>query len=145
MMIPISKNAIQPKIKSNIRYVDSIAEFEKIELDYNEVCLAFDNFKQCFYTKSRDNNGDYSATKILFYETFIEKTQNFEKREFVKKCKAIELDDLKTEVACKFFLDKWKPYDVWIWVTSEKGKDWSWDYVTYLKCSLKKKLFNEIT
>jgi hypothetical protein len=81
---------------------------------------------------------------IFFYENFAQKILNLEREEFIKKCKDAGLDDLKTECACKFFLDKMKPYDVWIWVTSEKGKDWSWDYVVSLKCKLKKKLFPKV-
>jgi hypothetical protein len=81
---------------------------------------------------------------IFFYENFAQKILNLEREEFISKCKSAGLDDLKTEVACKFFLDKMKPYDVWIWVTSEKGKNWSWDYVIGLKCTLKKKLFPKI-
>ena len=144
MIIPISKDVIEPIITSNIQYVNSLEEFEKIELQINETRLAFDNNQQCFYVRERDKFGEYSPVKIFFYENFAQKIQNFEKEEFIKKCKEAGLDDLKTECACKFFLDKWKPYDVWIWVTSEKGKGWEWDYVRNLKCKLKKKLFQKI-
>ena len=82
---------------------------------------------------------------FIFVNTFCEKNVDFNKREeFIKKCKDAGIDDLKTECACRFFIDKQKPYDVWIWVTGEKGKDWSWDYVTSLKCKLKKKLFPKV-
>ena len=144
MIIPISKNVIEPIIKTNIEYVDSIEEFEEIELQPNQTKLAFDNFKQCFYIRSRDKFGEYSPVMIFFYENFAQKIQNLEREEFIKKCKDAGLDDLKVECACKFFLSKMKPYDVWIWVTSEKKKDWSWDYVTSLKCKLKKKLFPKV-
>ena len=132
---------------TNILFVDSLEEFEQIELQPNETKLAFDRHKerQTFYARERDRYGEYSPTMIFFYENFAQKIKNIERDEFIKKCKDAGLNDLKTEIACKFFLDKWKPYDVWIWVTSEKGKDWSWDYVTNLKCSLKKKLAIEIT
>ena len=145
MAIPVSKDILEPIITTNIQYVNGLEEFEKIELKPNQTELRFDNFKQCFYIKSRDKFGEYSPVLIFFYENFAQKIQNFEREEFIKKCKDVGLNDLKTEIACKFFLDKWKPYDVWIWVTGEKGKDWSWDYVINLKCSLKKKLAIEIT
>jgi hypothetical protein len=144
MIIPISKDIIEPIIKTNIKYVNSIDEFEKIELQPNETILCFDNNQPCFYVRERDKFGEYSLVKVYFYENFAQKIQSLEKEEFIKKCKEAGLDELKTECACKFFLDKCKPYDVWIWVTSVKGKSWSWDYVIGLKCSLKKKLFPKI-
>ena len=143
-MIPISKNLIEPKITSNIEFVENLEKFEKIELQPNQTKLAFDNNQQCFYIRSRDKFGEYSQTKIYFYEDFTQKVQNLEKEEFIKKCKDAGLDELKIECACKFFLEKMKPYDVWIWVTSEKGKDWSWDYVRNLKYKLKIKLFENV-
>jgi hypothetical protein len=144
MIIPISKDIIEPIIKTNIKYVNSIDEFEKIELQPNETILCFDNNQPCFYVRERDKFGEYSLVKVYFYENFAQKIQSLEKEEFIKKCKEAGLDELKTECACKFFLDKCKPYDVWIWVTSVKGKSWSWDYVIGLKCALKKKLFPKI-
>jgi hypothetical protein len=144
MAIPVSKDILEPIITTNIQYVDSLEEFEKIELKPNQTELRFDNFKQSFYIKSRDKFGEYSPVLIFFYENFAQKIQNLEREEFIKKCKDVGLDELKTECACKFFLDKMKPYDVWIWVTSGKGKDWTWDYVISLKCKLKKKLFPKV-
>ena len=144
MIIPISKNIIEPVKNSNIFYVNSLEEFEKTTLELNETKLAFDNNQQCFYVRERDKYGEYSPVMIFFYENFAQKISNLEREEFVKKCKDAGLDELKTECAIRFFLLKHKPYDVWIWVTSEKGKDWSWDYVTSLKCKLKKKLFPEV-
>lgn len=144
MIIPISKSIIEPIKVSNIFFVNSLEEFESIELQINETRVAFDNNRQCFYLKERDKYGEYSPVMIFFYENFAQKIQNLEREEFIKKCKDAGLDDLKVECACKFFLSKMKPYDVWIWVTSEKKKDWSWDYVTSLKCKLKKKLFPKV-
>lgn len=144
MNIPISKEMIEPVLKSNISYVNNIEEFEKIEIQSNTTFLAFDNTQPCFYLRERDRDGNYAPIKIFFYENFAQKIKNIEREEFEKKCREAGLDDLKTECACKFFLNHCKPYDVWIWVTSEKGKNWSWDYVISLKCSLKKKLFPKI-
>ena len=88
MIVPISKNIIEPVITTNIQYVNNgIEEFEKIELEPNETRLAFDNFKQCFYVRERDKFGEYSPVKIFFYENFAQKIQNLEKEEFIKKCK----------------------------------------------------------
>jgi hypothetical protein len=144
MSIPISKEMIEPVLKSNISYVNNIEEFEKVELKPNTTFLAFDNTQPCFYMRECDRDGNCSIVKIFFYENFAQKIKNIEREEFEKKCREAGLDDLKTECACKFFLNNCKPYDVWIWVTSEKKKNWSWDYVISLKCALKKKLFPKI-
>lgn len=143
-IIPISQNIIEPIIKTNIEYVDSIEDFEKIPLQPNETVLRFDNNQSCFYVRERDKFGEYANTKIYFYENFAQKIQNIEKDEFVKKCREVGLDDLKTEIACMFFLQNKKPQEVWIWVLENKKKDWSWDYVKALKCNLKKKLFKKV-
>jgi hypothetical protein len=143
-MIPISKDIIEPIIKTNILFVNNLEEFEKIELEPNENKGAFDNFKQCFYFRERDRYGEYSAVKIFFYEDFSQKVQNIEREEFIKKCKEAGLDEIKTEVAIKFFLENKKPQEVWLWVVENNIKDWSWDYVRTLKYRLKLKLYKNI-
>lgn len=144
MIVPISKSVLEPIIKTNIDYVNSIEEFEKMQLKPNETRLCFDNNQSCFYIKSCNATGECSPVKIYFYEDFAQKVKTIEREEFEKKCREVGLDTLKTEMACRFFLDKQKPYDVWVWVTSEKHKDYSWDYVISLKCAFKKKLFKHI-
>lgn len=143
-MIPISKEIIEPIIKTNISYVNNLEEFEKIELQPNETFLAFDNNQQCFYVRERDKFGEYSVVKIFFYENFAQKIQNLEREEFVRKCKDIGLDDLKTQLACMFFLENKKPLEVWEWTLKNTKKDYEWEYIRSLKCKLKKKLFKEI-
>ena len=86
MIIPISKDIVEPIITTNIEYVDSLEEFEKIELGLNQKVLRFDNYRNCFYIKGRDARGEYSRTTIYFYETFVEKVRNIEREEFIKKC-----------------------------------------------------------
>ena len=144
-MIPISNNIIQPVIRSNIQYVNSIEEFEQIELECNQAILCFDNTKECFYFRERDRFGEYSAPKIYFYETFVQKVQTLERTEFINKCKDAGLDELKTQLACMFFLENKKPLEVWEWVLKNTKKEWEWDYVRNLKCKLKKKLFQKVT
>ena len=143
-MIPISKSIIQPIIKSNILYVDSLEEFENIALEVNETKLAFDNNQQCFYIRSRDKFGEYSQTKIYFYEDFAQKVQNIEKERFINKCKKAGLDELKTEIACMFFLENKTPQEVWLWLIDVKKINLEWDSVKTLKYRLKKKLFPEL-
>jgi hypothetical protein len=144
MIIPVSKNIIEPIIKSNIDYVNGIEEFEKIELQPNETILRFDNNEPCFYLRERDKFGEYSSTKIFFYEDFAQKVQNIERWEFVKKCKEAGLDELKTQIACMFFLENKKPFDVWEWSLKNTDKNWEWDYVRSLRYKLKLKLFKKV-
>ena len=144
MMIPISKNLIEPIIKSNIEFVENFEKFEKIELQPNQTKLAFDNNQQCFYIRSRDKFGEYSQTKIYFYEDFAQKVQNVEKEMFINKCKKAGLDELKTEIACMFFLENKTPQEVWLWLLEKKKKDLSCDYVRNLKYKLKIKLFENV-
>lgn len=137
-MIPISNDIIQPVMRSNIQYVNSIDEFEAITLDCNQTILCFDNYKQCFYTRSRDQFGEYSTTKIYFYEDFAAKMQHDDNKAFYDKCKALKLDSLKTEVAYKFFMENEKPMKVWIWLLETKKSNCEYDTVKYWRCKLKK-------
>ena len=144
MIIPISKNIIEPTIKTNIKYVNSIEEFEKIEMEPNETILRFDNNEPCFYLKERDKFGEYSSIKIFFYENFAERVQRLEKDEFVRKCEKAGLDELKTEIAIKFFIENRKPQEVWLWLLSNDKKDCEWDTIKKMKYRLKTKLFPEL-
>lgn len=138
-MIPISENVIQPKIKSNIKYVNSLEEFEKIELKPNETMLAFDNNQPFFYVRNYNNQ-----TVIFCYEKFQDRVDNLKKTEFVEKCRKAGLDEFKSECAIKFFIEGWKPQQVWLWALSEKKKDIEWDTITQLKYRLKCILFPEL-
>lgn len=142
MDIPISSSILQPIIKSNILYVNSIDEFEKIQLEYNETVLGFDNFYQRFYIKGRNNFGEYSPVKIYFYEDFATKMQNETNQEFYEKCKALKLDTLKSELAYKFFIENEKLMSVWLWLLETKKSDMEYDSLKRLKCELKKKFLS---
>ena len=136
--VPISRNIVEPIIKSNIQYVDSIEEFERIELEPNQTLLCFDNHKHCFYIRERDKYGEYSSVKIYFYDDFATKMQNEEEVLFYEKCKALKLDPLKTEIAYKFFIKNEKPMSVWLWLLENKKADWEYDTVKHLRYKLKK-------
>ena len=140
MIIPISKNIIQPIIKSNLQFVDSLEEFEKIELDINEIRGCFDNYRFCLYVRERNKYGEYSAVKIYFYEDFATHMQNDKDKEFFDKCKELKLDTLKTEIAYKFFIENEKPQKVWLWLLETKKADWEYDTVKQLRYKLKKAL-----
>lgn len=145
-MIPISKDILQPIIKSNISYVNSIEEVEKIELDYNEIRVWFDNFNMCFYIRERDKFGVYSNVKVYFYQDFASKMQSADEMDFSNKCKRLKLDPLKTEIAHKFFMENEKTQKVWLWLLETKKADLEYDTVKHLRYKLKKeflKLNNE--
>ena len=137
-MTPISQQNLQPIITSNIRYVNGIEEFEKIELGYNATLLCFDNFKNCFYVRERDKFGEYLPVKIYFYEDFATRMQSEDEKSFYEKCKALKLDGLKTEIAHKFFYKNEKTQTVWLWLLETKKADWSYDTVKHVKGKLKK-------
>ena len=141
-VIQISKNIVQPTIKSNIQYVDSIEEFEKIELDYNQTLLCFDNNKACFYLRERNRYGEYSNAKIYFYEDFASKMRSVDNKEFYAKCSALKLDPLKTELAYKFFIERARTQAVWLWLLETKRADWSYDTVKHVRYKLKKAFLN---
>jgi hypothetical protein len=144
MIIPISKDIIEPILISNIFYVNSVEEFEKIELKLNETRLAFDNFNQCFYIKSRDKFGEYSPVMIFFYDNFAQKIQDFKKEEFFKKCKSVGLSDIDTKIAEKIFIENMDNEHLWDWLLRNDIKNVELDTIRTIKWRIKKKLFPEL-
>ena len=142
---PISEQELQPKIISNIQYVNGIEEMEKIELKLNEIALRFDNNVYCFYTRSRDKHGEYSPVNIYFYDDFVTKMQNIENWEFTEKCKALKFDALKTELAVKFFINNEKLQDVLTWIIEEKKHYIEYDSLKSLKYKIKIALYGKVT
>jgi hypothetical protein len=144
MSIPISKAIIEPIVTSNIQYVNGIEEFEKIHLEPNQTILCFDNNSSCFYVRECDKHGEYGAVKVYFYEDFASRMQSNDK-DFYAKCKAIKLDSLKVEIAYKFFIEREKTMNVWLWLLDTKKADWEYDTVKHLKWKLKKALLIQET
>lgn len=70
----------------------------------------------------------------------IKRRYNF-KDELIDKCKALKYNELKTQIAIKFFVDKEKPKDVWLWLCETQDTPYEWDYVKNLKYRMKKDLF----
>jgi hypothetical protein len=142
---PISEQELQPKIISNIQYVDGIEEMEKIELKPNEIALRFDNNVSSFYIRSRDKHGEYSPIKIYFYEDFATKIQNIGNWALEEKCRELKYDALKTELAVKFFIENMKPMNVWLWLLETDKANWGYDYVRNLKSKMKKAIYGKVT
>lgn len=63
------------------------------------------------------------------------------KDNLVARCKALGYNDLKTEIAIKFFIDNQKPKDVWLWLCETQEHPMEWDSVKNLKHKMKKDLF----
>lgn len=63
------------------------------------------------------------------------------KDNLIAKCKALNYDKLKTQIAVKFFVDKEKPKQVWMWLCETQNYPMEWDSVKTLKYRMKKDLF----
>lgn len=64
-----------------------------------------------------------------------------EKDNLIARCKEHNYDDLKTQIAVKFFIDKEKPKQVWLWLCETQKYPMEWDSVKTLKYRMKKDLF----
>lgn len=81
---------------------------------------------------------------LFFLQYFLDlksSTRVTDKELFIAKCKSCGYNELKTEIAVKFFMDNEKPKDVWLWLLETKKSDMEWDSVRRLKCIMKKELF----
>jgi hypothetical protein len=63
------------------------------------------------------------------------------KDELIAKCKAKGYNEIKTQMAIKFFVEKEKPKAVWEWLCQVCPMAMSWDSVKNLKSKMKKDLF----
>jgi hypothetical protein len=70
-------------------------------------------------------------------------TQVKDKDAFIEKCKKLGYNELKTQMAIKFFVDKEKPREVWLWLMETKQSDIEWDSVKKIKYRMKKELFKD--
>ena len=69
------------------------------------------------------------------------KMQLTEETRLVAKCKELGYNELKTEMAVRFFIKKEKPKDVWLWLCETQECPMEWDSVKNLKYKMKKDLF----
>lgn len=79
---------------------------------------------------------------IMYIESLLFEPQT-EKDKLIVLCKKHNYNELKTQMAIKFFIDKEKPKDVWLWLCETQENPISWDYVKNLKSIMKKQLFSE--
>ena len=79
---------------------------------------------------------------IMYIESLLFEPQT-EKDKLIALCKKHNYNELKTQMAIKFFVDKEKPKDVWLWLCEVQDDPLSWDYVKNLKSLMKKQLFTD--
>ena len=79
---------------------------------------------------------------IMYIESLLFEPQT-EKDKLIELCKKHNYNELKTQLAIKFFVDKEKPKDVWVWLCDEQKYDIEWDSVKTMKYRMKKQLFGE--
>lgn len=79
---------------------------------------------------------------IMYIESLLFEPQT-EKDKLIELCKKYDYNELKTQIAIKFFVDKEKPKDVWVWLCDEQNYDIEWDSVKTMKYRMKKQLFGE--
>ena len=63
------------------------------------------------------------------------------KDNLIARCKEHNYDEMKTQIAVKFFIDKEKPKQVWLWLCETQKYPMEWDSVKTLKYRMKKDLF----
>ncbi len=82
---------------------------------------------------------------VLYYiQYFIELKKKpilSEREVIIAKCRALKYNQLKTELAIKFFVENEKPKEVWEWLCNDKHEYIEWDSVKQLKWRMKKELF----
>jgi hypothetical protein len=80
---------------------------------------------------------------IVLYAVSLLFQPQTEKDKLIALCKKHNYNELKTQMAIKFFVDKEKPKDVWVWLCDEQNYDIEWDSVKTMKYQMKKQLFGE--
>lgn len=83
----------------------------------------------------------FSIFTWLIQDVINIKNSYGEKDKLIARCKALNYNELKTQIAVKFFIDKEKPKDVWLWLCETQDFPMEWDSVKNLKYKMKKDLF----
>lgn len=79
---------------------------------------------------------------IMYIESLLFEPKT-DKDKLIELCKKYNYNELKTQIAIKFFIDKEKPKDVWLWLCDTQENPMEWDSVKHLKWKMKKQLFGE--
>lgn len=78
---------------------------------------------------------------VAYNKKLKEQTTQTEMDKFIAKCKALNYNQLKTQIAIKFFIEKQTPKDVWYWLQETQENPVEWDSVRKMKYRMKKDLF----
>lgn len=78
---------------------------------------------------------------IMYIESLLFDPVVSDKDKLIAICKVHNYNELKTEMAIKFFVEKQKPKDVWLWLCETKKNPVEWDSVKKIKYRMKKDLF----
>lgn len=78
---------------------------------------------------------------IMYAERLLFDVKLSEKDKLIELCKSHDYNQLKTNIAIKFFYEHEKPKAVWLWLLETKQSDIEWDSVKHLKWVMKKELF----
>lgn len=78
---------------------------------------------------------------VMYAESLLFDPQISDKDRLIELCKKFNYNDLKTQIAIKFFYDKEKPKDVWLWLCETQEEPVEWDTVRHMKYMMKRQLF----
>ncbi|MBQ0099173.1 MAG: accessory gene regulator B family protein [Firmicutes bacterium] len=79
---------------------------------------------------------------IMYIESLIFDKVKTKEDEVKDLCMLHKYNEIKTEMAIKFFVKNEKPRDVWLWLCEKQGMNaMEWDSVKHLKWKMKKELF----
>ena len=80
---------------------------------------------------------------IMYAESLLFDVKLTDKEQLIKLCKEHNYNELKTEIAVKFFIDKEKPREVWLWLCETQENPMGWDSIRTLKWKMKRELFKD--
>lgn len=79
---------------------------------------------------------------IMYAESLLFDVKITDKEKLINLCKLHNYNELKTEMAIKFFIEKETPKDVWLWLCETKQNPVEWDTMRKIKYRMKKDLFS---
>ena len=62
---------------------------------------------------------------------------------FLQRCRDLNYNSLKTQMAIKFFHEKEKPREVWLWLCETQPQPMEWESVRKAKYRMKKEIFQD--
>lgn len=77
----------------------------------------------------------------MYAESLLFDVKISDKEKLVALCKEHNYNQIKTEIAIKFFIENEKPKEVWLWLCKTQDDPMEWDSVKKLKWKMKKELF----